>query len=159
MPSGSFYPRFRIGACADAIIPYMAIPWGQLFLLPAVVFIEGLILNGLLGGGMLAAMFQSLLGNIASTALGAALYLATMPLVGDKLFQWWFKGGFASEAIRNACIALGFAVGLFCVSWVSETIIVAHLRRTTYRSVGSAAAVANLATYILLLGLALWFQH
>ncbi len=146
-------------ARADAIIPYMAVPWGQVFLLPLVILIEGSILYSVAGGRILSAMFQSFIANIVSTVLGAILYFATMPLVGDHLFQWWFKGGFASEAIRNASIALGFAVALWAVSWASETAVVSRLRKMPFKAIAPAMAWANLVTYVLLLGLALWFQH
>lgn len=145
-------------ARADAIIPYMAVPWGQAFLLPIVILIEGIIIRKLAGGSVLSTLFQSFIGNIISTALGAVLYLATIPLVGERLFYWWFKGEFGSETLRNACIALAFATVLGAVSWSSETLVIARLRKVKFRDMALPCAWANLVTYILLLGLALWFQ-
>lgn len=52
----------------------------------------------------------------------------TIPLVGDSLFQWWFNGSVASEAIRNACIALFIATALLTVSLAVEVPIVARFR-------------------------------
>jgi hypothetical protein len=148
-----------LDAQADAIIPYMVVPWGQAFLLPLVILVEATILRSLAGGKMLSCFFQSLIANIISTALGAALYLATMPLISEPLFYWWFKGGFASEAVRNACIALGFALVLWAISWSSETAIISRMRKTNFWGIARACAWANLVTYIFLLGLALWFQR
>lgn len=145
-------------ARADAIIPYMAVPWGQLFLLPLVITIEGVILRMLSGGSVLSAFFQSFVGNIVSTALGAAIYLATIPHIYDQVFTWWFKGGFASEALRNACIALAFALILYVISWISETIIISRMRKVKFKELAFPCAITNLATYILLMFLAIWLQ-
>jgi len=147
-----------VEACANAIIPYMAVPWGQLFLLPLVIIIEGFILRKLAGGSLLSTLFQSLTGNIVSTALGAAIYLATIEHIYDQIFTWWFKGSFASEALRNVCIALGFALTLYVISWVSETIVISRMRKTTFKEMAIPCALANLATYILLMVLAIWLQ-
>lgn len=145
-------------ARADAMIPYMVVPWGQVFLLPVVIFVEGAILRSLLGGKVLSTLLQSFVANLVSTTLGAALYYATMPLVGDRLFYWWFKGGFASEAVRNACIAIVFAVVLWTISWLSETLVIARMRKAnSIKEIAFPCALANLATYALLLALALWF--
>lgn len=156
---GAIIVVLPITARADAIIPYMVVPWGQVFLLPLVVLVESVILYRLAGGRFLSATFQSLIANVVSTALGAALYVLTMPLLADHLFEWWFKGELGSEAIRNASIALGFAVVLWGISWASETTIVARLRRITFKTIGPAMAWANLLTYLMLVGLALWLQH
>ncbi|MEK7234460.1 MAG: hypothetical protein AAB268_11635, partial [Elusimicrobiota bacterium] len=88
---------FPLGAHANAIIPYMIVPWGQVFLLPLVIIIEGVILQRLLGGKLRSILFQSFAANLLSTALGAALYFATMPLVGNRLFDWWSSGGFSAK--------------------------------------------------------------
>jgi hypothetical protein len=147
-------------ANANAIIPYMAVPWGQVFLLPAVVVIEGLILWRLLSGRLLPALGQSFVANLASTLVGAALYFATMPLVGESLFQWWFKGGFSSEAVRNAFIALTFAAVLWAVSWAVESIVIARMRKSpVWRGVSRPCAIANAVTYVSLFGLSLLFQR
>jgi hypothetical protein len=146
---------FPLSAHANAIVPYMVVPWGQVFLLPLVILIEGAILYKLAGNRVMVAMFQSFLANIVSTVIGAALYFAIMPLVGRHLFEWWFKGGFASEAIRNAGIALCFAVALWTISWVSETLVIARLRKTTFKGIAPTIAWANVVTYVLLLALSL----
>ena len=65
-------------AHADAIIPYVVVPWGQALLLPIVVIIEGLILVASLGGGVMATMLQSLVANVASTIVGGLIYVGTM---------------------------------------------------------------------------------
>lgn len=145
-------------ARADAIIPYMAVPWGQVFLLPLVILIEGIILRKLTGGSVLSALFQSFVGNVVSTALGAAIYFATMPYIGDRIFSWWFKGGFASEALRSACIALAFAVTLYAISWASEAAVISRLRKVKFKEMVLPCALANLATYILLMVLAIWLK-
>ena len=118
-----------------------------------------MILRRLAGGTALTVLFHTFVANLISTALGAALYFVTMPLVGDPLFYWWFKGEFASEAVRNACIALIFAVVLWGISWSSETMVIARLRKTSFKIISAPSAWANLATYILLLGLSLLSQH
>lgn len=147
-------------ANANAIIPYMAVPWGQVVLLPIVVVVEGLILWQLLSGRFPPALGQSFVANLASTLVGAALYFATMPLVGESLFQWWFKGGFSSEAVRNACIALTFAAVLWAVSWAIESVVIARMRKSlTWRGVSRPCAIANTVTYVSLFGLALLFQR
>ncbi len=146
-------------ANANAIIPYMAVPWGQAFLLPIVILIEALVLWRLLSGRFPPVLGQSFVANLASTFVGAALYFATMPLIGEPLFQWWFKGGFASEAIRNACIALAFAGVLWVISWFVESLVIGHLRKLdNWKRVSRQCAIANLVTYASLLGLAISFQ-
>lgn len=143
---------------ADAIIPYMVVPWGQVFLLPIVILVEGFILRSMLGGNFRSNLFQSLVANVASTILGAALYLATMPLVEESLFTWWFKGGFSAKAVRNACIALAFACVLWAISWVSETLVIARMRKAnSIKEIAFPCAIANLSTYALLLALAILF--
>lgn len=143
---------------ADAMIPYMVVPWGQVFLLPIVIFVEGYILRSLLGGNFRSALFQSSVANLASTILGAALYFTTMPLVGENIFYWWFNGGFSSDAVRNACIAIVFAVVLWTISWLSETLVIARMRQAnSNKGIAFPCAIANLSTYVLLLLLALWF--
>lgn len=147
-------------AHANAIIPYMAVPWGQVFLFPIVVVAEGVVLWRLLSGRLPPALGQSLVANLASTLVGAALYLATMELVGDSLFQWWFKGGFSSEAVRNACIALAFAAALWAVSWAVESLVLGRMRKSqNFRAVSRPCAIANVITYSALFGLALLFQR
>jgi hypothetical protein len=153
-----FLVFFPLTVHADAMIPYMVVPWGQVFLLPIVIFVEGYILRKILGGKFYSALIQSCIANIASTILGVALYFITMPLIGEGLFYWWFKGGFSSEAVRNACIAILFAAVLWVVSWLSEMLVIAHMRKTSSdMKIVRAAAIANLATYSLLLTLAIWF--
>ncbi len=143
---------------ADALIPYMVVPWGQLFLLPVIVLIEASILYALLGGTLLRVAFQSLVANLASTVLGCVLYVATSPLIGHSIFEWWFKGDFASERVRNACLAFLFAAALWVVSWSTESWVVARMRKVQFSTVSGPCAWANLATYVLLFALALWFQ-
>lgn len=144
-------------AHADAMIPYMVVPWGQVFLLPLVIIVEGAILRGFLGGGVVAVMLQSLVANVASTIAGAALYMSGMPFVGDPLFTWWFKGALGTEAVRGALISLSFAVILWTISWAIESVVIARMRKVTLSVIAKPCAVANVATYGLLLALALWF--
>jgi hypothetical protein len=145
-------------ANADAIIPYMVVPWGQAVLLPLVIIIESVILNWMLGGSIRSNLFQSFVANLTSTALGFALYFATMPMVNDGIFHWWFLGEFSSEAFRSACIALLFATVLWAVSWISETVVIRQMRDSDSTDrIRFACAVANLVTYALLLTLAMWF--
>jgi len=143
---------------ANAIIPYMVVPWGQVFLLPLVILIEAFVLQRLLSGSFRSNLFQSFVANFASTILGAVLYLTTQGIIGERLFHWWFKGGFSSEAIRSACIALLFAILLWLTSWLSEAALLTRLRKSnTSGKVWFACAIANLVTYVLLLALAVWF--
>jgi len=145
-------------AYADAMIPYMVVPWGQVFLLPIVILIEAAILQRLLGGKFRTTIYQSSLANFTSTILGTALYLATMPLVGDRLFEWWFKGDFSSEAVRSACISVMFVLFLWTISWLSEAFVIARMRKvSSMRQIIFPSAIANLASYAMLLTLALWF--
>jgi hypothetical protein len=153
----SFCP---VAAHADAIIPYMVVPWGQVFLLPLVVIVEAVVLWRMLRGRFLSALGQSFVANLASTVLGAGLYFATMAAFGEPLFYWWFKGGFATKTVRNACIALGFAVALWFVSWIVESLVVARMRKVeSWRIVLIPCAIANLVTYVGLLALALLYQR
>jgi len=144
-------------AYANAIIPYMVVPWGQLFLLPIVVLIEAIVLSKLLHDKLRATLFQSFIANIVSTIVGAVLLLATTPLIGDRLFEWWFKGGFSSEAVRSACIAIAFTIVLWTVSWTSETIVIARMRKaSSIRALTFPCAIANSTSYAMLLVIALW---
>jgi len=147
------------GAQANAIIPYMVVPWGQLILLPLVVVVEAVILHRMLRGKFLPTLGQSFLVNLVSTVVGATLYYITMATVGQTLFEWWFKGPFASEAIRNAAIALALAVGLGVLSWLVESRGLAYLRQlTSWEHVLVPCAVANAATYTGLVVLAVVAQ-
>ena len=139
------------------MIPYMVVPWGQLFLLPLVIIVEAAILHSFLGGGVLAVALQSLTANVASTIVGALLYVGSMSLIGHPLFTWWFRGGFGTEAIRAALISLSFALALWAISWAIESLVISRMRKTTLAIVAKPCAVANAATYVLLLALALWF--
>ena len=147
-----------ITARADAIIPYMVVPWGQVFLLPLVILMEAFILQRFLSGSFRSNLFQSFVANLASTVLGAVLYWTTQEIIGERLFHWWFKGGFSSEAIRSACIALSFAMFLWLISWLSEAALLTRLRKpNSSGKLWFACAVANLVTYVLLFALAVWF--
>ena len=138
----------------------MAVPWGQVALLPIVILVEGLLLWCLLGGRFPPALGQSFVANLASTLAGAALYFVTMPLVGEPLFQWWFKGSFSSETVRNACVALTFATVLWVVSWAIESLVIARMRKTqSWRDISRPCAIANVVTYVSLFVLALSFQR
>lgn len=151
----SLYP---MAARADAIIPYMAVPWGQAVLLPLVIVVEAVVLRRILGGRFLSAFVQSFVANLASTALGAGLYVLTMPALSEPLFYWWFKGRFATEFLRNGFIALGFALILGILSWLVESLIVARMRKETWRAAWRPSAAANLVTYLGLILLSIWFQ-
>jgi hypothetical protein len=147
------------GAHANAIIPYMVVPWGQLILLPLVVVVEAVILHRMLKGKFLPTLGQSFLVNLVSTLVGAGLYYLTMTAFGQTLYQWWFKGGFASEAIRNAAIALALAIGLGVFSWIVESRGLAYLRQlNSWEHVLVPCAVANATTYTALVVLAVAAQ-
>jgi hypothetical protein len=146
-----------LSAHADAMIPYMVVPWGQVFLLPLVVIVEAAIIRGFLGGGVIAVTLQSLVANVASTIVGALIYISGMSLIGDPLFTWWFKGGLGTEAIRAALISLSFAAALWAISWAVESLVISRMRKTALSVVAKPCAIANAATYVLLLALALWF--
>lgn len=149
---------FSSMAYADAIIPYMVVPWGQVFLLPLVIFVEAIVLQRLLGGTARSNFYQSFVSNLISTVLGVVLYFATMPMVGEGLFYWWFKGDFSTESFRNACIALMFTVVLWLVSWLSEAAVIERMRNDgSAGHIRSASAVANLVTYAMLFLIAVWF--
>ena len=147
-----------IAAQADAIIPYMTVPWGQLFLLPLVILIEAVVLHRMLNGTFNSSLFQSFIANLGSTILGALLHLIIQGVIGEQLFHWWFDGGFSTQTVRNASIAFLFAIFLWLVSWLSETVMLARLRKlNSISTVWLASAIANLFTYTLLLALAIWY--
>ena len=151
---------FPNSAKADAMIPYMVVPWGQVFLFPVVVIVEAVVLRTTFVGRFAPVLFQSFVANLASTLVGSLMYLATMNVVGERLFYWWFKGGFGTEAIRNAVIALAFAGVLWFVSWIVESAVIRRMRRaSSIREVFRPVALANVVTYVLLLGLAISFQR
>lgn len=145
-------------AHADAIIPYIVVPWGQALLLPIVVIIEGLILVVLLGGRVTATMLQSLVANVASTLVGGIIYLGTMAFAGEPMYMWVFRAGpfGKGRAIRTTLLSFAFAAVLFAISWTVESWVIARMRQTTIRAVARPCALANAATYVLLLALALW---
>ena len=145
-------------AMADAIIPYMVVPWGQVFLLPLVICLEAVVLRQFLRGSFKSNLFQSFIANLVSTALGAASYTLASGFLNSVVFEWWFKGGFSEESIRSALISLGFAVVLWIISWTSESVVIAKLRKETIaKSILIASAWANVLTYVLLLAIAVWF--
>ena len=146
-----------IAAHANAIIPYMVVPWGQVYLLPLVILIEAVVIQRIMSGSFRSNFFQTLIANLASTALGALFFLITERIIGESLFRWWFKGEFSSEAIRSASIALLFAIFLWIFSWLSETALLIRLRKSNSSgNLWFACAIANLVTYALLLTLAIW---
>jgi hypothetical protein len=140
------------------MIPYLAVPWGQLLLLPVVVVVEAIVLRRSWGGRVAPILGQSFVANLTSTLVGAGLYRMTMGRLHEPLFDWWFKGGFGTEAIRNACISIGFASVLWLISWVIESFVLARLRKTGFSGVSRPCAVANVVTYAGLIVIALWFQ-
>jgi hypothetical protein len=145
-------------AMADAIIPYMVVPWGQAFLLPLVIFLEALVLWKYLRGSFKSNLFQAFIANLVSTALGAASFVLVSGFLNSVVFEWWFKGGFSTESIRSALISLGFAGVLWIISWTSESFVIARLRKETIsKLILVTSAWANVLTYALLLALALWF--
>jgi len=143
-------------ALGDALIPYMWVPMGQLFLFPLVVLIEAVVILGILSGTKLQAIGHSFLMNLASTAVGAALYLATGPFIGDRLYKFWWNTGFDWQSITAIGISLVFALVFFGVSWVVETIVLRRLRPASETGqVVKTTGIANAATYALLLALAI----
>lgn len=141
-----------LNAQANAILPYMAVPYGQAFLLPIVVLIESLILRRLAGRHLLIVLFQVFIANCVSTAIGAAIYF---PFLESPLFRWWEEAEIDSMPIISAIIALVFALILYIISWSTESIVIARMRKIKITDITGPCARANLATYILLLGLAL----
>jgi hypothetical protein len=145
-------------AMADAIIPYMVVPWGQAFLLPLVILLEAFVLRKFLRTSFKSNLFQAFIANLVSTALGAAIFYAASGLLNSVVFEWWFKGGFSKESIRSALISLGFAGVLWTISWTAESLVIARLRKEAIsKSILIASAWANVLTYALLLALAVWF--
>jgi hypothetical protein len=162
--STRFYPVLSVAlfacdsAMADAIIPYMVVPWGQLLLLPLVIVLEAFVLQKVLRGRFRANLFQSFIANLVSTALGAISFALASEFLNSIVFNWWFKGGFSEESVRSAVISLGFAVVLWAISWISESAVIAKLRKEPIsKSVLTACAWANVITYALLLAFAVWF--
>jgi len=141
-------------ARADAIIPFLWVPLGQLVLFPVVVAIEAAVIWRLLAGRKLAAVWHSLLVNLASTLVGAALYFATEPSLLPALNRVWWQGSFEYQGLRTMLIALGYAVVLFAVSWLVEGLLLVRLRSSAPRQrVVVTVGVANAFTYILLIAL------
>ena len=144
-------------AHADALIPYMWVPFGQVFLFPLVVLAEAAVIWKMLAGTKLLAMGHSLVMNLASTLVGAALYVATSNLVGEPLYNFWWQSGLKWQGMVAAFISLVFALVLFGTSWLIEAAILKRLRPTVEpRRVVSACGYANALTYAALLGLAVW---
>jgi hypothetical protein len=141
-------------AHADALIPFMVVPWGQVVLLPLVVIVEGAILRVLLPGSWGAAMLQSLGANAASTLVGVALYVGCMFFVGNVLYSWWFMGRLGTSGLRAGLISISFAVFLYAISWKIESVVIARMRKVTLAVVSKPCAVANAVTYGILLSLA-----
>jgi hypothetical protein len=145
-------------AIADAIIPYMVVPWGQVFLLPLVICLEAVVLWRFLHASFKSNLFQSFITNLVSTALGAVSYILASGFLNGVVFEWWFKGGFSKESIRSAIISFGLAVVLWIISWTSESVVIAQLRKKTIsKSILIASAWANVLTYVLLLVIAVSF--
>lgn len=147
-------------ARADAILPYAIVPAGQIFLFPIVVLIEAGVFRWTLSGTVLGLLWQSFVANAVSAVGGFALQAATGRFIDDPVFTWWFKGGFGTEAIRNAIIALGYAAVLFAMSWAIEAWVISRLRKSaSLAEVLRPCGWANFATYGGLLALALLFQN
>lgn len=137
-------------ALANAIIPYMAAPWWQLFLFPLVVLIENMILNRVIEKSFWFSLLLCLISNLVSTIVGFVLYVLTMIQFGDNIFQWWAHNGIASGKIRGILISLGFTLGLFVISWVSETLVISLMLKVRYKRISRVCAKANLITYLLM---------
>ena len=134
-------------ANANAIIPYLWVPVGQLFLFPVVVAVEGWLVWLSLRVGFWRILWRVLLANLASTAVGAALYFSSMPLVSKPLFDIWSK----YQAPASIIISFLIAVILFGVSWLVETMVMARmLREVEKKRVWFSMLRANLATYLVL---------
>lgn len=145
-------------AHANAIIPYMVVPWGQVLLLPVVILIEALILRRLLREKFRTSLYLSFIANLASTILGAVLFVITMSVVGNFLFEWSFTGNSFLETTRNNVVALLFAIFLWTISWLSEKAVILRMGKTnSITNISFSCAVANLVSYALLLTLAIWF--
>jgi len=146
-------------ANANAIIPYMVVPWGQVVLLPIVVFIEAIIISKMIQSGFWKISLLCLLANIASTILGAVLYWFVLPNYSNSLFQWWFKGDFSTEPVRNIIISILFASLLWLISFISETAVLSKLRQTKFSDFAMSIAIANLTSYSGLVVLSAMFQR
>ena len=146
-------------AYANAIIPYLVVPWGQVLLLPVVALVETPLVRHHLGGGIGLGVWQSLLANLASTLAGAALGLVAMRLFGDWLFGFWAGAQYGPDSVqRSMLISSAFAVVLYLVSAVVEARVLRSLRPNADPSrVRRCALQANGLTYGLLLALSVAF--
>lgn len=130
---------------------------GQLFLFPLVVLVEAPIISAILRGTKAQAIGHSLLMNLASTLVGAALYVTTGPLIGDPLYQLWWNSGFDRQRITAIMISIVIAITLFGISWLVETVVLSRLRpAAALAQVMKTTGIANAVTYVLLMALALW---
>lgn len=143
-------------AFANAIIPYMAVPWGQAILFPIVVLAEAPFVRRHAGGGFVRAVWHSLLANLGSTIVGAVIYVAVMALVGESLFRFWSQGHLASGGmLRTVVVATGFAALLWLVSCLVESVVLTLLRKPADAGpIWRACIQANALTYAVLLAIA-----
>lgn len=146
-------------AYANAIVPYMVVPWGQVLLLPIVALVETPLVRHHLGGGFGLGAWHSVLANLASTLAGAALGLVAMRLFGDWLFEYWSGAQYGPDSLQRSMLISGaFAALLYLVSGVVEARVLRSLRPNADPSrVRRCALQANGLTYGLLLALSVAF--
>ena len=134
-------------AYANAIIPYLMVPFAQLFLFPIVVAIETGIINYRLKYGFWKALWRVAIANLASTAVGAGLYFGGMPIVGDTFWNLWMRYKTPGAIV----LSLFFASVLFILSWSVESITAKPLfKEHSKPAISKAFLFANIATYIAL---------
>jgi len=132
---------------ADALIPYLVVPLGEVLLFPLVVIIETLFVWILLEMPFWGALWRTFIANLASTAFGAILYFISMPLIGNPLWDVWTKYKTAAAIL----ISLSFAIILCIISWLIESVVVASLMRDTEkRRIYITYLKANICSYALL---------
>jgi hypothetical protein len=141
-------------AHADALLPYVVVPYAQVFLFPVIVIIEFVVLLLILKGRWWKVLLQSLLVNLASTLVGVGLSYATLMVVGDQIYAAWSKVSFERERVVGIETSIGIAVLLFFLSWVIESFLLVRLRRVDpRRKIWVASAIANVVSYIGLVSL------
>lgn len=141
-------------ARADALIPYLVVPFGEVFLFPLVVLVETIFVKILLKMPFWGSLWRTALANLASTALGAVLYYMAMPLIGNPLWDVWMK----YKTPAAILISLSFAIILCIVSWLIESIVAASLMRNVEKKkIYLTFLKANICSYVLLWLLSLTF--
>ena len=134
-------------AVANAIIPYMSVPWGQMFLFPLIVLIESIVLTVAIRKPFWISLTVSIIANLISTVLGAVIYVMTMIKISHHLFPWWANGHIGSKEIRSLIIAFLFTGLLFVISWASETFVISRVLKVKWDRISKYCVKANLISY------------